>query len=95
MTIQQFIEKRSLSRMNLGAWKPAMFLMDDEGEVERFRDQYEFYANADKTVWVSVNRTRARFRICYCDLLTVWTEWHNAASNFELEPIEGVPQPAA
>jgi hypothetical protein len=93
MKIQQFIEKYSLSQVQFPApgFKPVMFLMDDESAKESFDDRYEFYANAEKTIWVSVNRTRQRFRICFCDLVTICSDWQNTEVNYELESIKAEP----
>jgi len=93
MTIKEFIAKYSLSPMQFPppGWKPAMFLMDDDAAKESFDDRYEFYANAERTIWVSVNRTRRRFRICFCDLVTICSDWQNAEANYELEPIKAEP----
>jgi len=89
MTIQQVIEKYSLSPMQFpSGWKPAMFLMDDDAAKDSFDDRYEFYANAEKTIWVSVNRTRQRFRICFCDLVNLCSDWRNTEINYELDPIK-------
>ena len=93
MKLQQFIEKYSLLPMHFpSGWKPTMFLMEDEPQRNSFDDQYEFYSNADKTIWVSVNRTRHRFRICFCDLVSICSDWRNTEMDYELELIEAVPQ---
>ena len=63
MTIQQFIEKHSLSLVQVGDLKPAVLLMGDRDDPRRFEERYEFYRNADRTIWVSINRTQNWFRI--------------------------------
>jgi hypothetical protein len=68
---------------------------DDRRDPSAPLPVYEIYANADKTIWVSLNKNRNRFRICYCELVNVCSDWENAAMNFELEPIQAVPRPAA
>ncbi|HXX42175.1 MAG TPA: hypothetical protein VEI58_07900, partial [Chthoniobacterales bacterium] len=76
MTIQQFIAKHSLSPVQLGGWRPAVFLTDEPDDPARgFDDQYEFYANADRTIWVPINRTRGVFRIVHADMLMAYTNW--------------------
>jgi hypothetical protein len=93
MKLQQFIEKHSLSPMQFSSdWTPAMFLMDDEESRRSFSDQYEIYANAEKTIWVSVNRSRGRFRICFCDMVNICSDWLNAEIPHDLEPIQAEPR---
>jgi hypothetical protein len=87
MTIQQFIEKHSLSPVQFGDLKPAVLLMGDRDDPRRFEDSYEFYRNADKTIWVSINRTQNWFRIVYHDLLMVYSDWEKADGNYELRPL--------
>ncbi len=87
MTIEQFIEKHSLSPVEI-AWRPAVFLTGDRDDPARFDDRYEFYASPDRTIWVSINRTRNRFRVVYHDLLTVCSNWEIASgANYELAPL--------
>ena len=93
MTIQQFIEKHSLSQVQIGDCKPAVLLMGDRDDPRRFKDSYEFYRNADRTIWMSINRTQNLFRIVYDDLLMVYSDWENAALNYELRPLVTYQQP--
>ena len=87
MKLDDFISKHSLSPIHFPTWKPAMLLMPDEAG-EQFFDRYEFFANSDKTILVSLNRTRSRFRICYYEMVVVCSDWENAAHDFQLEPIQ-------
>src|ERR1700693_826326 len=93
MTIEQFIEKHSLSPLQIGDWKPAVLLTDDREDSRRFDERYDFYTNADRTIWVSINRSRNEFRIVYHDLLTVYSDWENAVVNYELAPLVTGQQP--
>ena len=93
MTIQQFIEKHSLSPVQFGDCKPAVLLMGDRDDPRRFEDCYEFYRNADRTIWVSINRTQNWFRIVYHDLLMVYSDWEKADGNYELRPLVTHQQP--
>ena len=77
--------------MQIHGGVPAIFLMDDEEAKNSFSDQYEFYSNADKTIWVSVNRTRRGFRICFHDLVNIWSDWRGTEMNYELAPIIAEP----
>jgi hypothetical protein len=93
MTIQQFIENHSLSAVEFGDLKPAVLLMGDRDDPRRFEDFYEFYRNADRTIWVSINRTQNWFRIVYHDLLMVYSDWEKADGNYELAPLVPDQQP--
>jgi hypothetical protein len=93
MTIQQFIEKHSLSPVQIGDWRPAVLLIGDRDDPRRFEDHYEFYRNADRTIWVSINRTQNWFRIVYHDLLMVYSDWEKADGNYELAPLVPDQQP--
>ena len=95
MTIHQFIETHSLSPVQLGDRKPAVLLMGDRDDPRRSEDCYEFYRNADRTIWVSINRTQNWFRIVYHDLLMVYSDWENPALNYELAPLETDQQPGS
>jgi hypothetical protein len=87
MTIQQFIEKHSLSTLQLPGWKPAVFLTDDGDDPNRLDDRYHFYANGDRTIFVSINTTRNRFRIVYADMLLLYSNWERVGVNYELAPL--------
>lgn len=68
MTLQDFMKKYAMSRMKLSGPAEGSLLMNrNDGEEFSSDDAYEFYANAEKTLWVSVNRTRRRFRLCFHD----------------------------
>src|SRR5579864_8277662 len=92
MTIQQFIEKHSLSPVQFGGFRPAVLVDPDADDkdakrADRFDEEFEFYASPDRTIWVSINRSRNRFRIVFAELLLIYSDWRNAAVNYELEPL--------
>jgi hypothetical protein len=92
MKLEQFIEKHSLSRMQFPSGRvEAMFSMPDEDAKRSRDDRYELYANAGKTIWVSLNQTHRRFRICFCEMVVLCSEWLNADLNFLIDPIEAEP----
>jgi uncharacterized protein YegL len=94
MTNQDFIKKHSLSVVQIGDWRPAVFLMDDDrDDPRRFDDHYKFYANADRTIWVSINETRNRFRIVYADMFVVYSNWERTDRNYVLAPLVTDPPP--
>ena len=44
---------------------------------------FEVYANADKTLWVSLNRTERTFRILFCEIVPMASDWENADLDYE------------
>jgi hypothetical protein len=74
--------------MQFGDWVPEIFSMDEDD----LPDRYEFYANPEKTVWVSLNQRRKRFRICFCEMVNICSDWLNEGISYELQPIEGKPR---
>jgi len=93
MTAQEFIEKYSLSPVQFQAGAPVVLLQDEneqQGGKSLF-DRYEFYANADRTIWLSINRTRNLFRICFHDLVSIWSDWRSLGVNYELQPLKADP----
>jgi hypothetical protein len=88
MKVEEFIQKHSLTQIELPDWRPALLLMDDDrDDPRRFDDKYEVYTNGDQTIWVSINRTRNRFKVCYHEFLTACTQWENVLMNYELGPM--------
>ena len=87
MTIQEFIEKHSLSPVQIGPVKPAPLVNGEEKDADRFDDTFEFYSNPGRTIWVSMNRTRNRFRIVFHDLVSIYSDWRSAAVNYEQAPL--------
>lgn len=86
MTIEDYITKHSLSPVRIGPWKPSVLLMDEDKLGED--SQYEYYASADRTLWVALNRTKLRFRICHNELTLICTDWLQVGMNYETEPFQ-------
>jgi len=88
MTIEQFIAKHGLSPVGFGAgFLPAVLVDGEEKDAKRFDDEFEFYSNSDRTISVSMNRTRNRFCVVFHDLVQIFSDWRSAAVNYELAPL--------
>lgn len=67
-----------------GAWIANLYVKrSDEDRWED--DRFEILANADKTRFVSINKTRQLFRIIHHELAVIKSDWEDVNTTFMLE----------
>jgi hypothetical protein len=81
MTIHDYIKKQGLTKWRTwpvvtNEWTPVFFTAPDSGEFVH-TDQFEIYANADHSHFVSLNTTRQLFRIIHYDLIVFHSKWES------------------
>ena len=80
MKIREYIEKYDLTiirkepsfDINRGAIS-GILLPDDTSLHE---DVVEIYSNLERTIWVSLNLTRNKFRICHNEMFMMYSDWN-------------------
>jgi len=64
---------------------PAFFLNDKDDDGDN--DNFEVFANEEKTRFVSINVTRGLFRIVHCEMFVLKSEWQPTHTNFEFQAV--------
>lgn len=93
MNIQEYIKKHALDFWHKHPpglnepWTPE-FLLESVKDMEPpERCEYEIFANKDRTHFVSINKTRAMFRVSLRETILLQSEWHPMHLDFVLSPV--------
>lgn len=96
MTIHDYINKRGLTKWRTGGadaitqdWLRPFFTRADSGESSH-GDQFEIYANADHTLFVSLNTSRDRFRIIHYDLILFCSKWESMRPGLDYQELRAL-----